>query len=62
MIDLLLSKLPVYVSDGPDKMPATRLYEGDFSVIMAILEKLDGKLLTTFEAVLSAISHDLCDS
>jgi len=30
---LLLDKLPVYVSDGPDKMPATRLYEGDFSVM-----------------------------
>ena len=55
---LLLSKLPVYVSDGPDKMPATRLYEGDFSVIMAILEKLDGKL-TTFGAVLSAIGRDV---
>jgi len=55
---LLLSKLPVYVSDGPDKMPAMRLYEGDFSVMMAILEKLDGKL-TTFGSVLSAISRDV---
>ena len=33
---LLLNKLPVYVSDGPDKMPATRLYEGDFKVLMTI--------------------------
>jgi len=55
---LLLHKLPVYVSDGPDKMPAMRLYEGDFSVMMGILEKLDGKL-TTFGSVLSAISRDV---
>jgi len=55
---LLLHKLPVYVSDGPDKMPAMRLYEGDFSVMMGILEKLNGKL-TTFGSVLSAISRDV---
>ena len=55
---LLLSKLPIYVSDGPDKMPAMRLYEGDFSVMMAILEKLDGKV-TTFGSVLSTISRDV---
>jgi len=55
---LLFSKLPIYVSDGPDNMPAMRLYEGDFSVMMAILEKLEGKL-TTFGSVLSAISRDV---
>ena len=55
---LLLSELPIYVTDGPDKMPAMRLYEGDFCVMMAILEKLDGKL-TTFGSVLSAISRDV---
>jgi len=55
---LLLSILPVYVSDGSDEMPAMRLYEDDFSVIMAILEILDGKL-TTFGSVLSAISRDV---
>ena len=55
---LLLNKLPIYVCDGPDKMPATRLYEGDFSVIMTILEKLEGKLATVGSAV-SAISRDV---
>jgi len=55
---LLLSKLPIYVSDGPDNMPAMRLYEGDFSVMMEILEKLERKL-TTFGSVLSIISRDV---
>ena len=55
---LLLNKLPMYVSDGPDKMPATRLYEGDFSVIMTILEKMEGKL-TMLGSALSAISRDV---
>ena len=56
---LLFDKLSVYVSDGPDKMPAARLYKGDFSVIMTILEKMEGKL-TTFGSALSAISRDVC--
>jgi len=56
---LLLNKLPVYVSDGPDKMPATRLYEGDVKVLMTILEKMEGKL-AIFGSALSAISRDVC--
>lgn len=56
---LLLSKLPTYVTDNADKIPSTRLYEGDFSVIMNILEKMDGKL-SNFGSALSAISRDVC--
>jgi len=48
----LLAKLPTYVTDGPDRMPVTRLYEGDFGVIVCILEKLDGRL-TSFGSVLA---------
>jgi len=54
----LLAKLPTYVTDGPNRMPAARLYEGDFGVIMRILEKLDGRL-TSFGSVLAAIRHQL---
>jgi len=56
---LLLKKLPVYVTDGPDKMHATRLYEGDFKVLMTILEKMEWKL-AMFGSALSAISRDVC--
>jgi len=56
---LLLSKLPTYVTDNADKIPSTRLYEGDFSVIMNILEKMDGKH-SNFGSALSAISRDVC--
>ena len=33
----MLSVLPTYVSDGPDNMPSTRLYEGDLGVLMSLL-------------------------
>ena len=56
---LLLSNLPSYVTDNPDNLPSTRLYEGDFSVIMKFLEKLEGKL-TIFGSAMSAISRDVC--
>ena len=55
---LAVSSLPTYVTDNPDKMPSTRLYEGDFSVIMSILEKMESKL-NTFGSALSAISRDV---
>ena len=53
-----VSKLPTYVTDGPDKMPSTRLYEGDFCAIMGILEKMDNRL-NTLGSALSAISRDV---
>ena len=42
----LLAKLPTFVSNHPDKMPASRLVEGDFSIIwtkMSTLEELISK-------------------
>ena len=55
---LAVDKLPIYVSDGPDKMPSTRLYEGDFSVLTKTLEKLENRL-TNFGSALSAISRQV---
>lgn len=56
--NLVITNLPTYVSDNPDKIPSTRLYEGDFKVIMCILEKMEGRL-TSFGSALSAISRDV---
>jgi len=53
-----ISKLPTYVTDGPDKMPSTRLNEGDFCAIMGILEKMDNRL-NTLGSTVSAISRDV---
>ena len=55
---LVMNKLPTYVTDNPDNLPSTRLYEGDFSVIMGILEKMEEKL-NTFGSALFAISRDV---
>jgi len=53
-----ISKLPTNVTNGPDKMPSTRLYEGDSCAFMGILEKMDHWLNTLGSAV-SAINRDL---
>lgn len=38
---LKLTLLPRYVADNPDLMPSARLYEGDLSVLMKIIERLE---------------------
>ena len=53
-----LDMLPKYVASGPDSMPSTRLYEGDFGVLLATIEKMSGRL-DTFGSALSAISRDV---
>ena len=40
----MLSSLPLYVSDDPDGMPSSRLYEGDLQSLVAYLSKLDQKV------------------
>jgi len=55
-----LDMLPMYVSSSPDNMPSTRLYEGDLSVIMAMLKSFDGKF-SQFESALAAICRDVRD-
>ena len=37
----LLSKLPSFVSNHPDKMPASRLVEGDFSIVWTKISNLE---------------------
>ena len=33
-----LTALPVHVSNDPDNVPSVRLYEGDFGVLMSLLD------------------------
>ena len=40
----MLNKLPRYVSENPDNMPAIRLFEGDLKFMLSWLEKSDCKL------------------
>ena len=40
----MFSSLPKYVTDDPDGMPSSRLYEGDLHSLMAYLSKLDQKV------------------
>ena len=55
---LKLTDLPRYVSDSPDFMPSTRLYDGDLGVLMAVLEKIDGHIVEHGSAI-AAIARDL---
>ena len=55
---MLINKLPVYVASDPDSLPSLRLYEGDFSVFMVLLGKLEAKM-ASYESILAAIGTDL---
>ena len=53
-----LNSLPKYVSDSPDSMPSTRLYEGDLVAIMNRLEKLAAQVSdqgSTLNAIVSEV-------
>ena len=54
----LLDSLPRYVSADPDRIPSTRLFEGDMNVIMVMLEKLEHKV-DGYGSALSAITRDV---
>ena len=41
---LNLSNLPSYVTDSPDAMPSSRLYEGDLSVLMKVIERMEKEI------------------
>ena len=54
----LMDDLPQYVSDNPDNMPSSRLFEGDMKMFMTMLEKISDKL-TSHESAITAIGNDL---
>jgi hypothetical protein len=37
----LIAKMPLYVSDSPEHMPSVRMTEGEFSLLLAKINKLD---------------------
>jgi len=41
--NLLVSALPRYVADSPDRLPSVRLYEGDMVFLVALVRKLEGR-------------------
>lgn len=53
-----LNILPSYVADAPDRMPSLRLYEGDFGVLLAMLEKMSDRLVT-YGSAITAIARDV---
>jgi len=54
----MFSSLPKYVSDDPDGMPSSRLYEGDLHSLMAHLSKLDQKV-AIFDGKLDVVVQHL---
>jgi len=56
----LLDKLPRYVADSPDSVPSSRLYEGDLSCVMAMMNKLIEKM-TEQASVLLVLSRDVAE-
>jgi len=35
----VMSALPRYVADSPDRLPSARLYEGDMALLVALVKK-----------------------
>lgn len=42
--NMKLSSLPRYVASGPDSMPSVRLYEGDLSILMKVIERMENQI------------------
>jgi len=43
-LDENLKLLPRYVADNPNALPSSRLYEGDLSVFMNLIEKMQNEI------------------
>jgi len=55
---LNISNLPSYVADSPDAMPSSRLYEGDLSVLMRVIERMENEI-RELNLALAAIAKDV---
>ena len=42
--NLKLTLLPRYVADNPDSLPSSRLYEGDLSILMNLIGKMENEI------------------
>ena len=54
----LLHKLPIYVTDDPESVPSTRIYESDLAVLAAMIGKIELKMVN-YEAILASIGREL---
>lgn len=54
----LFSCIARYVSDSPDNMPSTRLYEGDLKIIMDYLSRMNDRM-EAFESTLTSVVHNM---
>ena len=52
----LLSKLPTYVSDNPEKMPSIKLEDGDLRFLLSKIDKLEAMILGLQTAVHASLS------
>jgi len=53
--NLKLTLLPRYVSDNPDLIPSTRLYEGDLQVFLHSLERIEKEIKELNMAILMEV-------
>lgn len=56
--NLKLTLLPRYVADNPDALPSSRLYEGDLSVLMNLIEKMQ-KEIKELNIALASLARDV---
>jgi len=59
--NLLMSALPRYVADSPDRLPSARLYEGDMALLVGLVKRLEGRVDQVdgqLAAILKAV-HDV---
>ena len=60
-----ISSLPCYVADSPDAMPSPRLYEGDLSTLMKVIERMENEIKELNIAIniaMAAIAKDVRES
>jgi len=53
----MVSSLPKYVSDDPDGMPSSRLYEGDLHSLLAHMSKMDQKVAIFGDKLNVVVQH-----
>ena len=57
---LKVGDLPCYATDSPDAMPSPILYEGDLSILIKVIERMQNKIKELNIAV-AAIAKDIRD-
>ena len=52
-----MKSLPKYVAESPDRMPATRLYDGNLAMLMELWDKMNGRLMEYGSSVAAMFSE-----